>query len=118
IESSLVGHEAVAEAAAVGAADEIKGEQIAAFVILRDGVEPTEELRAELAGYVATDIGKFARPSLLLFAPDLPKTRSGKIMRRLLKNIAEGKELGDATTLRDPAIVQSIKADADRQMGR
>ena len=118
IESSLVGHPAVAEAAAIGAEDPIKGEMIAAFVILRDGVEQSEELRAELAGHVAGDIGKFARPSLLLFAPDLPKTRSGKIMRRLLKNIAEGKELGDATTLRDPAIVQSIKDDADRQMGR
>ena len=118
IESSLVGHPAVAEAAAIGAEDPIKGEMIAAFVILRDGIDQSEELRADLAGHVATDIGKFARPSLLLFAPDLPKTRSGKIMRRLLKNIAEGKELGDATTLRDPAIVQSIKADADRQMGR
>ncbi len=118
IESSLVGHTAVAEAAAVGAEDAIKGEQIAAFVILRDGFEPSDELRTELAGHVATNIGKFARPSLLLFAPDLPKTRSGKIMRRLLKNIAEGKELGDATTLRDPAIVQIIKEDADRQLGR
>ena len=118
IESSLVGHPAVAEAAAIGAEDPIKGEMIAAFVILRDGVDQSEELRADLAGHVATDIGKFARPSLLLFAPDLPKTRSGKIMRRLLKNIAEGKELGDATTLRDPAIIQTIKADADRQMGR
>ena len=118
IESSLVGHPAVAEAAAIGAEDPIKGEMIAAFVILRDGIDQSEELRADLAGHVATDIGKFARPSLLLFAPDLPKTRSGKIMRRLLKNIAEGKELGDATTLRDPAIIQTIKADADRQMGR
>jgi acetyl-CoA synthetase len=118
IESSLVGHPAVAEAAAIGADDPIKGEMIAAFVILRDGVDQSEELRADLAAHVATDIGKFARPSLLLFAPDLPKTRSGKIMRRLLKNIAEGKELGDATTLRDPAIVQTIKADADRQLGR
>ena len=81
-------------------------------------MDQSEELRADLAGHVAGDLGKLARPSLLLFAPDLPKTRSGKIMRRLLKNIAEGKELGDATTLRDPAIVQSIKADADRQMGR
>ncbi|MGI9187980.1 MAG: acetate--CoA ligase, partial [Gaiellales bacterium] len=91
IESSLVGHPAVAEAAATGAEDPIKGEMIAAFVILRDGVDQSEELRAELAAHVAGDIGKFARPSLLLFAPDLPKTRSGKIMRRLLKNIAEGK---------------------------
>ncbi|MBM3680493.1 MAG: acetate--CoA ligase [Actinobacteria bacterium] len=118
IESSLVGHPAVAEAAAIGAHDEIKGEHIAAFVILRDGNEPTDELRGELAQHVAVGIGKFAKPSLLLFAPDLPKTRSGKIMRRLLKDIAEGRELGDATTLRDPAIVEAIKADADRQLGR
>jgi len=118
VESSLVGHPAVAEAAAIGAHDEIKGEHIAAFVILRDGNEPTDELRGELAQHVAVGIGKFARPSLLLFAPDLPKTRSGKIMRRLLKDIAEGRELGDATTLRDPAIVEAIKADADRQLGR
>ena len=118
VESSLVGHPAVAEAAAVGAHDEIKGEHIAVFVILRDGHEPSEELRTDLSGHVATDIGRFARPSMLLFAPDLPKTRSGKIMRRLLKNIAEGKELGDATTLRDPGIVEAIKADADRQLGR
>ena len=118
IESALVGHPAVAEAAAIGAEDEIKGEHIAAFVILRDGHEATEELRQALATHVADLIGKFARPKLLLFAPDLPKTRSGKIMRRLLKDIAEGRELGDATTLRDPAIVQAIKADADRQMHR
>ncbi len=118
IESSLVGHPAVAEAAAIGAHDEIKGEHIAAFVIVRDGVDPTEELRADLVNHVVVDIGKFAKPSLLLFAPDLPKTRSGKIMRRLLKDIAEGRELGDATTLRDPAIVEAIKADADRQLGR
>jgi acetyl-CoA synthetase len=118
VESSLVGHPAVAEAAAIGAHDEIKGEHIAAFVILRDGNEPTDELRGELAQHVAVGIGKFAKPSLLLFAPDLPKTRSGKIMRRLLKDIAEGRELGDATTLRDPAIVEAIKADADRQLGR
>jgi cysteinyl-tRNA synthetase len=77
-----------------------------------------DQLRKDLAAHVATDIGKFARPGLLLFAPDLPKTRSGKIMRRLLKNIAEGKELGDATTLRDPSILLAIKEDADRQLGR
>ena len=118
IESSLVGHPAVAEAAATGADDPIKGEMIAAFVILRDGNEPSEELRKDLSAHVAADIGKFARPGLLLFAPDLPKTRSGKIMRRLLKNIAEGKDLGDATTLRDPSILLAIKEDADRQLGR
>jgi acetyl-CoA synthetase len=86
-------------------------------VITIGGVE-SEELRKELREHVATSIGKIARPSMLLFTPDLPKTRSGKIMRRLLKDIAEGRELGDATTLRDPAIVQSIKQSADEQLGR
>jgi acetyl-CoA synthetase len=118
VESCLVEHPAVAEAAAIGAHDEIRGEQIAAFVIPIDGIEATEEIRAELIQHVASEIGKFARPGLLLFAPDLPKTRSGKIMRRLLKDIAEGRPLGDATTLRDPTVVAAIKADADRQLGR
>jgi acetyl-CoA synthetase len=118
IESSLVQHPAVAEAAAIGAHDPIKGEQICVFVIAKDGVEEGDELRTELLGHVATQIGRFARPGMLLFTTDLPKTRSGKIMRRLLKDVAEGRELGDATTLRDPAIVQSIKEQADRQLGR
>jgi acetyl-CoA synthetase len=118
IESALVGHHAVAEAAAIGAHDAIKGEQICAFVILKDGVEQSKELRAELIGHVSTQIGKFARPGMLLFTTDLPKTRSGKIMRRLLKDVAEGRELGDATTLRDPAIVLAIKSQADEQLGR
>ena len=118
IESSLVQHPAVAEAAAIGAHDAIKGEQICAFVITRDGVEQTEELRRELLLHVATQIGKFARPGMLLFTSDLPKTRSGKIMRRLLKDVAEGRQIGDATTLRDPTIVQSIKEQADQQLGR
>ncbi len=118
IESTLVSHPAVAEAAAIGADDELKGQQIAAFVITKDGVEETDELRAELIQHVSDEISKIARPGMLLFTPDLPKTRSGKIMRRLLRNIAEGKELGDATTLRDPEIVKSIKEQADRQLGR
>ena len=118
VESALVSHPAVAEAAAIGAADPVRGEQIAVFVIPRDGVEESDALRDELIGHVATEIGKFARPGMLLFTPDLPKTRSGKIMRRLLRDVAEGRELGDATTLRDPAIVESIKSSADRQLGR
>jgi acetyl-CoA synthetase len=117
IESALVGHPAVAEAAVIGAKDELTGESIASFVILRSG-EGSEELRVELREHVARVIGKIARPKLLLFTDDLPKTRSGKIMRRLLKDIAEGREIGDTTTLRDPEIVQSIKAQADRQLGR
>ena len=102
----------------IGAFDEVKGEGIAAFVITIGDLEQTESLREELRQHVATQIGKIARPSLLLFTPDLPKTRSGKIMRRLLKDIAEGRELGDATTLRDPAIVHAIKRQADAQLGR
>ena len=118
IESSLVSHPAVAEAAVIGAFDAVKGEGIAAFVITIGAHEQTDALREELRQHVATQIGKIARPSLLLFTPDLPKTRSGKIMRRLLKDIAEGRELGDATTLRDPAIVHAIKRQADAQLGR
>jgi len=117
VESALVSHPAVAEAAVIGAHDTLKGEGIAAFVITIGGVGG-DELRNQLREHVATSIGKIARPSLLLFTPDLPKTRSGKIMRRLLKDIAEGRELGDATTLRDPAIVQAIKQSADEQLGR
>jgi acetyl-CoA synthetase len=118
IESSLVQHPAVAEAAAIGAHDPIKGEQICVFVIVKDGIDQSEQLRGDLVGHVATQIGKFARPGMLLFTSDLPKTRSGKIMRRLLKDVAEGRELGDATTLRDPGIVQSIKEQADQQLER
>jgi len=117
VESALVSHPAVAEAAVIGAHDPVKGEGIAAFVITIGGVGG-DDLRSELREHVATSIGKIARPSLLLFTPDLAKTRSGKIMRRLLKDIAEGRELGDATTLRDPAIVQAIKQSADSQLGR
>jgi len=118
VESSLVSHRAVAEAAVIGASHPVTGETIAAFVILVGGGEGDEVLRGELREHVSTQIGKIARPTLLLFCPDLPKTRSGKIMRRLLREIAEGRELGDASTLRDPDIVQRIKSDADRQLGR
>jgi acetyl-CoA synthetase len=119
IESALVGHPSVAEAAVIGAKDELTGESIASFVILRgDAAGGDDALRQELREHVAQVIGKIARPKLLLFTDDLPKTRSGKIMRRLLKDIAEGREIGDTTTLRDPEIVQSIKEQADRQLGR
>jgi acetyl-CoA synthetase len=119
IESALVGHPRVAEAAVIGAKDELTGESIASFVILRgSSAEGDDALRQELREHVARVIGKIARPKLLLFTDDLPKTRSGKIMRRLLKDIAEGRDIGDTTTLRDPEIVQSIKDQADRQLGR
>ena len=113
IESTLVEHEAVAEAAATGAADPDRGQRIVCFVILKGGYEPSDELAEELRQFVAQKIGKIARPAAVLFGDDLPKTRSGKIMRRLLKDIAEGNELGDTTTLRDPAVVEDLKQKAD-----
>jgi acetyl-CoA synthetase len=113
IESTLVEHEAVAEAAATGAADPERGQQIVCFVLLKAGREPSDELAEELRQWVAQKIGKIARPSAVLFGDDLPKTRSGKIMRRLLKDIAEGNELGDTTTLRDAAVVDDLKQKAD-----
>jgi acetyl-CoA synthetase len=118
IESTLVGHAAVAEAAATGAFDPDRGQRIVCFVLLKTGVEPSDELSIELREWVADRIGKIARPAAVLFGDDLPKTRSGKIMRRLLKNIADGEELGDTTTLRDPAIVEDLKHKADRALGR
>ena len=110
VESALVDHPSVAEAAVVGKPHEIKGQAIAAFVTVKDGVKATPELAAELKQHVVNVIGPIARPDEILFAPDLPKTRSGKIMRRLLRDIAEGKALGDTTTLADPAAVARLKA--------
>jgi acetyl-CoA synthetase len=118
IESTLVEHPAVAEAAATGAFDPERGQRIVCFVLLKAGREPSPELAGELREFVAAKIGKIARPAAVLFGDDLPKTRSGKIMRRLLKNIAEGQELGDTTTLRDPAIVDDLKTKADAALGR
>ncbi|MCC6223338.1 MAG: acetate--CoA ligase [Thermoleophilia bacterium] len=118
IESTLVEHPAVAEAAATGAYDPDRGQRIVCFVLLKEGFGASEELGEELREFVAGKIGKIARPAAVLFGDDLPKTRSGKIMRRLLKNIAEGDELGDTTTLRDPAIVDDLKRKADHALGR
>jgi acyl-CoA synthetase (AMP-forming)/AMP-acid ligase II len=118
IESTLVEHPSVAEAAATGAFDPERGQRIVCFVLLREGFGASDELSDELREFVAEKIGKIARPAAVLFGEDLPKTRSGKIMRRLLKNIAEGQELGDTTTLRDPAIVEDLKHKADRALGR
>jgi acetyl-CoA synthetase len=100
----------VAEAAVVGGPDPVTGEAINCFVILRKDIEPTEELAAELRGHVSTKISPIAKPKALMFTPDLPKTRSGKIMRRLLRDIAEGRALGDVTTLRDPDVMGQLKA--------
>jgi len=110
VESALVDHPAVAEAAVVGRADELKGQAIAAFVSLREGVEPSLSLREELREHVAKEIGAIAKPADLILSGDLPKTRSGKIMRRLLRDIAEGRAMGDMTTLADPEVVERLKA--------
>jgi acetyl-CoA synthetase len=110
VEHALVGHPSVAEAAVVGKSDPTSGQAIAAFVILRGGVDPSEALVAELREHVGATIGPIAKPKTILFTEDLPKTRSGKIMRRLLKDVSEDKALGDTTTLADPGVVESIKA--------
>jgi len=110
VEHALVGHPAVAEAAVVGTKDATTGQAIGAFVILRAGNEPTDELVAELRDHVGHTIGPIAKPKTVLFTEDLPKTRSGKIMRRLLRDVAEDQALGDTTTLADPSVVEGIKA--------
>jgi acetyl-CoA synthetase len=110
VESSLVAHESVSEAAVVGYPHNIKGQGIYAYVTLMKGVEPSEALRKELVAWVRKDIGPIASPDLIQFAPGLPKTRSGKIMRRILRKIAEDEpsSLGDTTTLADPAVVDDL----------
>jgi acetyl-CoA synthetase len=117
VESALVDHPKVAEAAVVGRPHEIKGQAVAAFVTVKEGVKPTAALADELKEHVAHKIGAIARPDQILFAADLPKTRSGKIMRRLLRDIAEGKALGDTTTLADPAVVSRLKAEYEEKEG-
>jgi acetyl-CoA synthetase len=109
VESALVSHPAVAEAAVVGKTDDTTGQAVASFVILRAGNEPSDALVAELRDHVAHHIGPIAKPKSVLFTEDLPKTRSGKIMRRLLRDVAEDKALGDTTTLADPSVVDGIK---------
>jgi acetyl-CoA synthetase len=116
IESAIVSHEKVAEAAVIGQADEDSGQSVCAFVTLEGSLEGTDELVAELREHVAKKIGKLARPKRIVWADDLPKTRSGKIMRRLLRDIAEGRELGDVTTLRDPDVMAQLESKvAERQ---
>ena len=108
IESALVSHPSVAEAAVVGASDETTGEAVVAFVILRGSAKDDDDVVTTLRNHVAKEIGPIAKPRNILVVPELPKTRSGKIMRRLLKDVAEGREVGDATTLSDPTIMQQI----------
>ena len=109
VESAIVAHEAVAEAAVIGQHDEDTGQAICAFVTLRGGTEESEDLVEGIRATVAERIGKFARPKRIIWAEDLPKTRSGKIMRRLLRDIAEGRALGDVTTLRDPDVMKELE---------
>jgi len=110
VESSLVGHPSVAEAAVVGASDPTTGQGIVAFVILREsGVDSGDELVQILKAHVAKDIGPIAKPRQIMVVQELPKTRSGKIMRRLLRDIAENRELGDVTTLTDSSVMNLIK---------
>src|SRR5690606_37336134 len=109
IESALGSDQRVAEAAVVGRPDEVTGEAIFAFVIVKSGVETSPELGEELRQHCAAKIGPIARPKTVMFTPDLPKTRSGKIMRRLLRDIASGRPLGDTTTLADASVVETIR---------
>ena len=110
VESALVAHEKVAEAAVVGFPHDIKGQGIYAYVTLMEGVEPSEELRKELVTWVRKELGPIASPDLIQWAPGLPKTRSGKIMRRILRKIAENDfgALGDTSTLADPSVVEDL----------
>jgi acetyl-CoA synthetase len=110
VESALVSHAKVAEAAVVGYPHDIKGEGIYVYVTLKEGVQPSEALKKELVGHVRTVIGPIATPDKLQFAPGLPKTRSGKIMRRILRKIAHNQveELGDTSTLADPSVVDNL----------
>ena len=109
VESALVEHPTVAEAAVIGIPHELKGEALAAFVTLRTGVKSDERLLGQLRDFVVRKIGALAKPEKIIIAADLPKTRSGKIMRRLLRDVALGKVLGDTTTLSDPEVVNRIK---------
>ena len=109
VESALVDHQAVAEAAVVGATDAVTGQAIVGYIILKQRFEPTPELIEEIRQHVATKIGPTARPKAVIPVPDLPKTRSGKIMRRLLRDVVEGRDLGDTTTLADAGVVEEIR---------
>jgi acetyl-CoA synthetase len=117
VESALVDHHAVAEAAVVGATDALTGQAIVAYIILKQRFDPSTELVEEIRQHVATKIGPTARPRSVVVVPDLPKTRSGKIMRRLLRDVAEGRDLGDTTTLADAGVVELIRQQASDAAG-
>ncbi len=110
VESALVDHPSVAEAAVIGRSHEVKGQGISAFVTLKESAHPSDALKEELRQHVAKKIGAIARPDDIFFASELPKTRSAKIMRRLLRDIAEGRVLGDVTTLADPGVIAKLKS--------
>ncbi|MFM8889583.1 MAG: AMP-binding enzyme, partial [Solirubrobacterales bacterium] len=114
VEAAIDSHPSVAEAAVIGIDDEHTGQALVAFVIPKDGSESGDGLTSGIEEHVADRIGKLARPSAIYYADDLPKTRSGKIMRRLLRDLASGNELGDTTTLRDPEIVEDLKEQVER----
>jgi acetyl-CoA synthetase len=113
VESALVDHHSVAEAAVIGKNHDIKGQAISAFVSIKEGITMNQELQQELREHVAHKIGAICRPDDVFFTAELPKTRSGKIMRRLLRDIAEGRALGDTTTLADPSVVAGLKNQYD-----
>jgi acetyl-CoA synthetase len=113
IESALVAHAAVAEAAVIAVDDEMTGQSVVAYVTVVGEAETGPTLTGELRDHVGTRIGKFARPKRIIWAPDLPKTRSGKIMRRLLRDIADHRELGDVSTLADPSVVEALQQSAN-----
>ncbi len=115
VESALVDHPSVAEAAVIGKTHEVKGQGIAGFVTLKEGIDPSDELKAELKQHVVKKIGPIARPDDIFFTAELPKTRSAKIMRRLLRDIAEGRVLGDTTTLADPAVTARLKRQYEQE---
>jgi acetyl-CoA synthetase len=117
VESALVDHHDVAEAAVCSRKDSITGEAIVAYVTLKGGKEGSLDKLEELRNHVATKIGAIAKPANIVFTPELPKTRSGKIMRRLLRDVAENRRLGDTTTLADPAVVEEIQHRADAEKG-
>ena len=112
VESALVDHHSVAEAAVIGKTHEIKGQGISAFVTLKEGIQASDKLKEELKNHVSTKIGSIAKPDDIFFTAELPKTRSAKIMRRLLRDIAEGRVLGDTTTLADPTVIAKLKEQA------
>src|SRR5207248_6847734 len=117
VESAVVSYAKVAECAVIGQTDEDTGQAICAFVTLEGDLEGSDEMAADIREHVAERIGKLARPKRIIWSGDLPKTRSGKIMRRLLRDIAEGRELGDVTTLRDPAVMKELEAKVGAEGG-